>query len=144
MNKRKDSIASVEKQKQEAVRKVAESKIAQVTAANSDSANIEKAKLAYGSFFNSAIGENKITLIENNVLKIGVSNKGGRMVSCELKKYHTYNNKPLTLIDKDSSAFGIVMNFENRNINTDSLYFSPTLQGSRLSMRASVNENQYI
>jgi YidC/Oxa1 family membrane protein insertase len=144
MNKRKDSIASVEKQKQEAVRKVAESKIAQVTAANSDSANIEKAKLAYGSFFNSAIGENKITFIENDVLKIGVSNKGGRMVSCELKKYHTYNNKPLTLIDKDSSAFGIAMNFENRNINTDSLYFSPTFQGSRLSMRASVNENQYI
>jgi YidC/Oxa1 family membrane protein insertase len=115
-NKRRDSIEAVEKLKKETVQKVAESKIAATQVIEGDSAKTIKAKASYGSFYSVANGENRITFLENDVMKLGVANKGGRVVFCELKKYKTYHKKALMLLDKDSSSFGLNFNFENKNI----------------------------
>ena len=50
--------------------------------------------LKYGVFAKSANGSNEDILIENDLLKLSISPKGGRIVSI-LKKYQTTDSLPL-------------------------------------------------
>jgi len=144
LNKQRDSIANVELKQKQLAQKSTINTSAIAIANVTDSAKAEIAKTNLGSFYASASGENKVTTLENEVLRLGIANKGGRIVYCELKKYKTHDKKTLQLIDKDSSSFGLHFDAESRNIHTDSLYFKPTLSGSKLTMRLEVSANQYI
>ncbi len=95
------------------------------SAVMSDSAKAAIQKQAYGDFSEAAIGENKIITIENEVMKLNIASKGGRIASVELKKYKTFDQKPLILFDADSSVQNISMNLNSRTVSTDSLFFSP-------------------
>ena len=62
-------------------------------------------KEKFGVFANSSIGEDKLFNLENDVFKINVSSKGGKIQSVELKNYSTYDSLPLILFDSDSAYF---------------------------------------
>ena len=80
--------------------------------------------LKYGVFAKSANGSNEDILIENDLLKLSISPKGGRIVSAILKKYQTTDSLPLDLLDRDSSKFNITFFSEgNRIINSEDLFF---------------------
>lgn len=106
----------------------------------------------YGEFAGSAAGENKFYLIENDLLKLKVSSKGGRPYSVELKKYKTFNRQPVILFDGDSTQFGLTFFNQNKPVSTNALYFRPAdtlvhdtdANVDSLTMRLSVNENKYI
>lgn len=76
-----------------------------------------------GVFSNSAQGKEKIYLIETDLLKIKISNKGGKIISAILKDYKTHDSLPLELIEKNSSDFGFEFFANNRYINTNNLFF---------------------
>ena len=80
-------------------------------------------KQMYGDFADAASGENKIITIENELMKVNISSRGGRISSVELKKYKTYSKKPLFLFDADSSLQNISFKAYSKNFSTDSLYF---------------------
>lgn len=82
-------------------------------------------KQEYGVFGNAAIGKDKSYTIENDLLKIKLSNKGGRIQTVQLKNYHTYDTLPVVLFDADSSVFTFTFFSDNRAIHTDQLYFEP-------------------
>jgi len=89
------------------------------------------------------------TILENEVLKITINNKGGQIEEILLKKYLTYDKKPLYLVKNKNSNF--VLNFntkDNRVLNTKDLYFEPNLLQDKgvqtLSMRLKVAENKYL
>jgi YidC/Oxa1 family membrane protein insertase len=86
--------------------------------------NIFKKKV-YGDFVEASTGEYKIITIENELMKVNVSTKGGRIASVELKKYKTYDGKPLLLFTADSSIQNIKFNAYSKAFTTDSLYFTP-------------------
>src|SRR6202012_3649698 len=44
-------------------------------------------------------GEEKFVTLENDSVRIKLSNKGGRVYSVELKDYKTFDKKPLILFD---------------------------------------------
>ncbi len=90
-----------------------------------DSAKSIIKKQTYGDFSDASEGENKINTIENDVIKVNIANKGGRIISVELKKYKTYDGKPLILFDKDSSLQNIEFKAYSKTFTTDSLYFTP-------------------
>jgi YidC/Oxa1 family membrane protein insertase len=108
-----------------------------------DSLVNEELKLTYGVFANTAIGEEKFEVIENDKLKITVSNKGGRITSVILKEYQTYDSLPLDLYDADSSRFNLQFT-TGYNINTSDLYFISDNSGSSLSMKLMADENHYV
>ena len=83
-------------------------------------------KQVYGGFSEASNGDNKIIVIENEVIKVSVSPKGGRICSVELKKYKTFNQKPLILFDADSSKQNIVFSAYSKEFATDSLFFTPS------------------
>jgi YidC/Oxa1 family membrane protein insertase len=77
-------------------------------------------------FAGSASGTKEYYTIENDVLKLKVSSRGGKIEYVELKKYKSWDGKPLILMDDDSLHFGFHFFVNNRDIYTDKLYFKPS------------------
>lgn len=103
-------------------------------------------KLKYGVFALSAQGSNEDIVIENDVLKLFISPKGGRIVSAILKDYQTTDSLALDLVDRDSSAFNITFFSEgNRSINTQDLYFKAVDKSERsVAMRMIASNGGYL
>lgn len=108
---------------------------------------------AFGGFSAAAFGEEKFYTLENELLKLVVSSKGGRVYSAELKKYKAQEGKPLYLFEGDESSFNYVLvTNNNRVVNTSDLFFEPqgeivkTAEGAQtLTMRLKTSlENSYI
>jgi YidC/Oxa1 family membrane protein insertase len=83
-------------------------------------------KEKFGAFAAASVGKEKFYSIENNLMKVTFSNKGGRIYSVELKNYKTYDGKPLILFEGNTSKFGLNFFSQNKSIVTESLYFSPS------------------
>ena len=81
---------------------------------------------AYGPLAPAAIGEEKEVVLENELVKLYLSTKGGRMVRAELKNYKAYgdtvNNLTLFRADESAMSFTLVTN-NQRVIATKNLYF---------------------
>lgn len=89
------------------------------------------------------------TLIENDVLRVEVSHKGGQLVLAQNKKYNTYDSVPVYLIKDGNATFNISFTTQdNRIIQTKNLYFEPFTsssdQGSILSMKAKISDTEYL
>lgn len=56
-------------------------------------------------------------VIENEDIKLTLSNKGAIIRQAELKKYKTYSQKPLILVDQTRSRFTLEGNFKGQTIN---------------------------
>ena len=100
----------------------------------------------YGVFAGSALGSDEDIVIENDVLKLSISPKGGRIVSAILKDYQTTDSLPLNLVDRDSSVFNITFFSEgNRIINTQDLYFKSVDKSNRsVAMRMMASNGGYL
>lgn len=131
-----DSIAYVQNLKRDAIisaqaRQLAFEQAAKKLKANSgnpsDSVKAvrEVLKEQLGVFAGSSTGTKDSFTIENDVLKLRISSKGGKIEYAELKKYKSWDGKPLILLDDDSLHFGFHFFVNNRDIYTDKLYFKP-------------------
>jgi YidC/Oxa1 family membrane protein insertase len=150
VQKIQDSIAAVkyeEKRKQDSIQNALEleqaADLESATTATTTSSTLNRDKL--GIFANSSTGEDNIFTLENNLTKLGISAKGGKVVLAELKEFQTYDSLPLILFDPDKTHFGLTFFAANRIIKTDELYFqaveSRTEDGApALSMRLYVDE----
>jgi YidC/Oxa1 family membrane protein insertase len=89
-------------------------------------ADTAAAQSKFGVFGNDATGEEQTYTIENDLLKIAISNKGGQIKSVELKDYKTWDKKPLVLLnDKNNSlSYQFIIDGE-RTIDTKDFYFEP-------------------
>ena len=122
-----DSIALVQKNEAAAV---AQQKPEAVLAADSinpnDTAALAKAADAFGDFGVAAAGEEKFYTLENDLVKLTLSNKGGRIYSATLKNYQTHDSLPLVLFDAKESNLGFTLvTNNNRVVNTSDLFFEP-------------------
>jgi len=89
------------------------------------------------------------TEIENELVKLTISNKGGQITKALVKNFKTYDSLPLYLIKDKNASFNI--NFgttDNRILNTQDLYFEPSLtkngDNTVLSMKSKVSESQFL
>jgi len=89
--------------------------------------NLQVKSNQYGTFASASSGVQKFYTLENEVLKLKLSARGGRIWSAELKNYKTYNKLPLILFEGDSNRFDLEFNTEDlKSINTGDLYFVPS------------------
>jgi YidC/Oxa1 family membrane protein insertase len=71
------------------------------------------------------------TVIENELLRLTINNKGGQLCKAELKDstYKTWDKTAqVVLFDNDDSNLKFLFNGKGHNIITDELYFTPTSQ----------------
>jgi len=152
-----EEIAAEEKAKTEQIQKANEQKAATANFNNSsdttiqgtDSLSLAKAQAQLGAFAHSATLTDAETVLENDLLKLVISNKGGQIKEALLKNYVTYDSLPLYMIKDNNASFNV--NFgtlDNRTLNTKDLLFEPTFSQEGddqvLSMRLKVSNSQYL
>ncbi|MBI5217771.1 MAG: membrane protein insertase YidC [Bacteroidia bacterium] len=120
-NEEKEKILTLEKKKQDSLKNLPD------TTRKSD------LKDKYGSFAPSTEGSEEFVTIENNLIKIKISNKGGRIYSAQLKHYHTWDGKPLLLFDGANNEFGLNFFSQNKSISTNDLFFTPSTAEKHIS-----------
>jgi len=118
----------------------------------SDSLGLAKLQDKIGAFAYSASlpsATDHETVFENEVLYLKVNNKGGYITEVKLKDYVDHNAVPIYLIKDQNAIFNI--NFsttDNRTLNTQDLYFEPTLtkngDNQVLSMKLKVSPTQFL
>jgi YidC/Oxa1 family membrane protein insertase len=126
---RRDSIAQVEAEKEILLKQQLEQTVEKNALTTTDSINPEKQIQErtdqFGVFGVAAIGTEEFYTLENNLMKITFSNKGGRIYSVELKNYQTHDSLPLLLFDGPDTQFGLNFFAQNRSIQTSQFYFTP-------------------
>ena len=110
---------------------------------SNDSIKIKKLEGALGSFAYSATlpsAKEEFTIIENDLVKLKISNKGGYIAEATLKNFEKFNKGSGELVEliKNSNAnFNLQLQTkDNRVLNTKELFFEPTL--------TKVGENQIL
>lgn len=103
----------------------------------------------FGSFSSAAHGTEELYTIQNEYVKLVLSNKGAAPVIGELVEYVTHDSMPLLLFDQETSEFNF--NFwtdQNTEIYSSDLYFTPVkeeMNDSRAVFRLyGGSESQYI
>jgi len=99
-----------------------EEEVIDVTAKET-SENFQELQSKYAVFANSAVGAEDIYTLENDLVKIEISNKGGYIKTVDLKEYQTYDSLPLILFDSETTRFGLSFFAHNRAINTENFFF---------------------
>ncbi len=154
MKQKQDSIVladSLAKIKHAEKKIVAADSIAKV-AVLPDSVKDELTKKAFGSFYKGALGTEQFTTLENELIKVTLSNKGGKIYSVELKNYQTYDSLPVILFKGDSATFALRFPGQNKEINTSEFYFaalgnSAVVKGNEsasVAMRLADGNNNYV
>ena len=96
-------------------------------------------------FFGANQGTEQFTTLENNLVKVTFSNKGGRVVSATLKDYNSQQGEPLTLFNEEESALNFAFEGKNENILTEDMFFQTThVTDSTVTMRLQTTGAGYI
>ncbi len=96
-------------------------------------------------FYGASQGTEQLTTLENDLVKITFTNKGGRVCTATLKDYNGQDGKPLELFDEKDSGMNFAFEGKNENILTEDLYFRPTnVTDSTVTMRLATNGAGYI
>lgn len=162
-NRRKDSISNIQK------KQVAED----IAIANTDQA-VEKEQSPVTDFFSANISsktdsitsnstdslgsldpqitsnqpKEQIISLENEIVKIDFSTKGGQMLSAQLKNYKKYNGDSLYLFKTDANLSLELINKKGIALNTDKAIFTPIQSSSdanqTLVMRMNYSDTEYI
>lgn len=90
-----------------------------------------------------------VTALENDLLALQVSNRGGQISEARLKSYVTFDSVPVYLVRDGNNSFDLQLTTsDNRVLHTKDLYFEPSLtrQGEvqKLSMKAMAGPNSYL
>jgi YidC/Oxa1 family membrane protein insertase len=123
MQRMQDSIAQI--QRQQAQEKAANAPVVQEQQ-NLPNDSVKKNMLSnqYGTFSSAALDTNQYYVLENDKIKLVISNKGGRPYSVQLKEYSRYDSSDLMLFKGDSTEFGLnIPTNQNRLIYTNDLFF---------------------
>ena len=105
----------------------------------------------FGAFAYSAnaASEKKDIVVENEVLKLKFSNKGGQLTEVKLKQFVDYDSIPIYLVKNNNAAFNI--NFgttDNRTLNTQDLNFQSTVtkngDNQMVSMKLKVSVTKFL
>ena len=98
------------------------------------------------------VGDQKYIVIENSEMLLKVSTLGGRIQYAELKNFKTFDKKPLILFSGDNNHFGLNFMAGGKVINTNDLYFKPSVQSlnvtgqdsASVTFRLNYSATQYI
>lgn len=105
-----------------------------------------------GPFGGALAGEERLVTLENELIKVNINTKGGRVESVELKNETTYDGQPLTLFEGPNNKFGLFFSSAGKNISTNDLYFQTQAgnmavagtDSTSITLRLSYDADKYI
>lgn len=140
-----------EKARQDSIANLNKPKILTDTA-RGIAAQPDSARLAgeYGAFAGSATGTEQTAVLENDLMKITFTNKGGQPDAVQLKDFKTYEGAPLVLVKGSFNRLSLQIPVNNHTLNTADLFFSGSqvqkqADGSQtLTYRLPVTPTEYL
>ena len=72
-------------------------------------------------------------VLENEVMKVTLTARGGRVKEVVLKNYRDHHNQPLTLLDAQSSHMGFQLSTHGTQLNTGDLFFETAAQNQSVA-----------
>jgi YidC/Oxa1 family membrane protein insertase len=115
-----------------------------------DSLQLARQQMALGAFGKAAAGTAEKSVLQNEMVKVTFDSRGGRVDQVLLKKYKTWDMKPLVIFEKGNSNTDISFKTtDNRTVKFSDLVFKAqpvTTQGQTqvLVYRAELAPKQYI
>ncbi|WP_306352614.1 membrane protein insertase YidC [Flavobacterium sp. '19STA2R22 D10 B1'] len=120
-----------------------------------DVAQLEKLKKSLGEFAYSATlpaPKESFTILENDLLKLKIANKGGYITEATVKKFEQFykgSGKLVEIIKDNNAHLNLALQTqENRTLNTKDMSFEPTLtkEGDNqvLTLRLKASANQFL
>ncbi|RYF69978.1 MAG: membrane protein insertase YidC, partial [Cytophagaceae bacterium] len=91
------------------------------------------ARTQFGDFATAAVGEARDIVIENSEVKVTFSTLGGRVKEVLLKKYKTFDNKPLLLVDAKTNRTVLELPTKTGKVDLHELYYQTTTQSGSVS-----------
>lgn len=109
----------------------------------------------FGAFSAAASGNEEEVVLENDVIKLTFTNKGGRIKEAWLKEYKKFEKQPdytfkkvdLKLLDDEDDKFEYVIPVANTTkgtVKTSDLYFDAKVEGNTVTFQASAGNGRYI
>ena len=113
-----------------------------------DSTAMANYQSTIGSFAFTQAAEGT-SVLENDLLFLEISNKGGQITEARMKNFVTYDSIPVYLVNDGNAVFGIEFSTtDNRILRTEDLYFEPSLtkngENQVLSMRAKIASDKFL
>ena len=120
-----------------------------------DSLNLIQLKSTLGDFAYSATlpsAKANSTILENKLVKLTVSNKGGQITEVVLKEHERFykgSGKLVSLVKDNNASLNLKLQTkDNRSLDTEDLFFEPTLtnvgDNQVLSMRLKAGPNEFL
>lgn len=121
----------------------------------SDTVKMQKLEGALGNFAYSATlpsAKDATTVLENDLVKLTISNKGGYITEAILKKHEKFakgSGQLVELIKNNNANFNLALQTkDNRVLNTKDLFFEPTFkqvgENKVLSMKLKTGPSTYL
>ncbi|EMR01700.1 membrane protein insertase YidC [Cesiribacter andamanensis] len=79
----------------------------------------------WGAYAAAMQGDEQEIVLENELVRIALSSRGGIVKSVLLKEYKTYHQQPLYLVEEGKAQFSLQTQTERGPIDLHSLYYSP-------------------
>ncbi|MND50605.1 Membrane protein insertase YidC [compost metagenome] len=100
----------------------------------------------------STVQQQQFITVENELIKVILSTKGGRVYSTEIKGQKSYDGKPVVLFNGDDNRFGFKLPLNSKNVNTNDEFFQPVgssfsvagKDSSSVTLRLAFSPTQYI
>ncbi|WP_264509266.1 membrane protein insertase YidC [Flavobacterium sp. N1719] len=158
-NEAKEAAAKAKQEQIDKKQKAKQAKTAQTVQAvdttASDSTKIKQLSSTLGKFAYSATlpaAKGGTTVIENEVVKLEIANKGGYVSNVVLKNYTKFkrdSGKLVELVKNNNSNFNLeLQTSDNRVLNTKDLYFEPQVSkvgdAQVLSMKLKAGPNEFL
>ena len=86
----------------------------------------------FGDLAPFTVGEEAALVLENDVVKITLSNKGGSIKEVLLKNYTSWKNEPLYLLDSAQTSLNYSLDTRLGPVNLNDLYFVPALSSAEV------------
>ncbi len=114
------------------------------TAAASNTVAFDSTLLAK-PFGAARVGEEQIVTLENDVLKIELSSKGGKVKTVQLKGEKNFDGSELLILEGNNNKFGFAFNAKGENISTNELNFTVVNSSNNNAvLRLNYSNDQYL
>jgi YidC/Oxa1 family membrane protein insertase len=140
-----DSLKKVKAETLKATAKLNETSKEAGSFTNVDSLSEISKSLHLKDFSNTSSLKDSVLILENELLKAKINLKGASINYVELKKYKTWDKKPVVLFNSDSAVLNFILPLSNGNVNSSEINFSKSsFSNNLLVLEAKTNNNNSI
>ncbi|MCH4155810.1 MAG: membrane protein insertase YidC [Muribaculaceae bacterium] len=110
-----------------------------------------------GDFAKYLSGKDTTVSLQNGLLKVDISSKGGEIVQATLKKYKAFNAPQVIVFNSKTNSYSFVLSTNSQRFDTKNFYFTPVQQsdstvlmqldlggGTKWGLRYTLSKNSYL